>query len=775
MRQAGRAIPKQADPNFPSTSLTTALDWQRSSNHWPASKACAFATLLAATVDGICDAAESDANFVEASACELVQDSHVMVCGRRWHVDRLLQSLPRCALIRMEKSCASICNAFTCSASSPAAPTIAAIECTSSMFLIARNAPNARMPWPSLASCVGSWCSALLAACLSDAAPRSTADDCLRVLSLIAGALRAKLCPDFLTDPSCVELVCVCCELQHDNDQLPHICIELLDIILSFSVPCEFACSDCAVPVVGCASKCALVWQSSRPFTLSIVQPYSAMLAGFLVSHLLPLSSYADSVKAAAPHVISLNCLRCLHALLWHDDSARQTLISSMESLALALSSCFTSPHVAVRHAAAFVRSTIIIRCCTVDFTDSDGVCSPVAHRHLLHLFPDLERVKSSSRPQSSSRLRPLSASSPPVVSSADMIVFSGGGETQRKIMHLHGLSHSALAAVFQLPALVAESSGELACAILDAATVMCLSCDRCRVTLAQSSACADSSLWRVLAQVIQSSLPSVRVSGLQLASSLRHNSECLAVMSSTSSFISVLRRSIQRLSLANCSGWDVKAAACACSLLHSIVVGAPAVSSSLLYGRRFGRAVVPVESLGLHAACLQRVHREEDEASDDDELDDAGVLASHAQILNVENETSDFKAALNDEQLMSQPSASPLSPHSSRHGVSILADSTTGLSSPSQRKKMLCVGTNGLKRQRRFVAGLEQSILSDNFSCRFSAVMLAAELAAAFVTDGLPVLVASASLTFAPNMTDLSMSATSTSEPLATFPSAAR
>jgi hypothetical protein len=594
------------------------------------------------------------------------------------------------------------------------------------------------------------------------------------VLSLIAGALRAKLCPDFLNDPSFVQLVCVCCELQHDNDQLHHICIELLDIILSFSVPCEVACSACAVSVVGCGSKCALVWQSSRPFTLSIVQPYSAMLADFLVSHLLPLPSDADSAKAAAPHVISLNCLRCLHALLWHDDTARQTLISSMESLALALSSCFTSPHVAVRHAAAFVRSTIIIRCCNVDFTDIDGVCSPVAHRHLMHLFPDLERVKSSSRPQSSSRLRPLSASSPPVVSSADMIVFSGG-ETQHKVMHLHGLSHSALAHVFQLPALAAESA-ELACAILDAATLLCLSCDRCRSTLAQSSACTDSSLWRVLAQVMQSSLAHVRVSGLQLAASLRHNSDCLAVMSSTSSFISVLRRSIQRLSLANCSSWDVKAAACACSLLHSIVVGAPAVSSSLLYGRRFGRAVAPVESLGLHAACLQRVHREEDEASDDDELDDAGdagVLASSPQILNVENETSDFKVTLNDEQLMSQRSASPLSPHS-RH-ASVLADSTTVLPSLSQSKKMLCVGTHGLKRQRRFVAGLEQSILSDNFSCRFSAVMLAAELAAVFVTDGLPVLGTSAAPTFAPNMSHLSMSATSASEQLATFPSAAR
>jgi hypothetical protein len=588
------------------------------------------------------------------------------------------------------------------------------------------------------------------------------------VLSLIAGALRAKLCPDFLNDPSFVQLVCVCCELQHNNDELHHICIELLHIILS----CEVVCSACAVPVVGCGSKCALVWQSSRPFTLSIVQPYSAMLADFLVSHLLPLPSDADSVKAAAPHVISLNCLRCLHALLWHDDTACQTLISSIESLALALSSCFTSPHVAVRHAAAFVRSTIIIRCCNVDFTDSDGVCSTVAHRHLLHLFPDLERVKSSSRPQSSSRLRPLSASSPPVVSSADMIVFSGG-ETQRKAMHLHGLSHSALAHVFQLPALAAES-GELACAILDAATLLCLSCDRCRATLAQSSACADISLWRVLAQVIQSSLPHVRVSGLQLAASLRHNSDCLAVMSSTSSFISVLRRSIQRLSLTNCSSWDVKAAACACSLLHSIVVGAPAVSSSLLYGRRFGRAVAPVESLGLHAACLQRVHRAEDEASDDDELDDAGDLASFLpQILNVENETSDFKVALHDEQSMSQRSASPLSPHS-RH-VSVVSDSTTISPSPSQRKKMLCVGTNGLKRQRRFIAGLEQSILSDNFSCRFSAVMLAAELAAVFVKDGLPVLGTSAAPTFAPSLSHLSMSATSASEQLAPFPSAAR
>jgi hypothetical protein len=247
--------------------------------------------------------------------------------------------------------------------------------------------------------------------------------------------------------------------------------------------------------------------------------------------------------------------------------------------------------------------------------------------------------------------------------------------------------------------------------------------------------------------------------------------------MSSTSSFISVLRRSIQRLSLANCSSWDVKAAACACSLLHSIVVGAPAVSSSLLYGRRFGRAVAPVESLGLHAACLQRVHREEDEASDDDELDDAGdagdLASSLPQILNVENETSDFKVALNDEQFMSQRSASPLSPHS-RH-ASALADSMTGSPSPSQRKKMLCVGTNGLKRQRRFVAGLEQSILSDNFSCRFSAVMLAAELAAVFVTDGLPVLGTSAAPNFAPNMSHLSMSATSASEQLATFPSAAR
>ena len=312
MRPAGRAIPKTADPNFPSTSLAAALAWQRSSNHWPASKACAFATLLAATVDGICDAAESDTNFAEASACELVQDSHVMVCGRRWHVDRLLQSLPRCTLIRTEKSCASICNAFASSASSPAAPTNAAIECISSIFLISRNAPNAIMPWPSLASCTGSWCSALLAACLSDAAPRSTADDCLRVLSLIAGALRAKLCPDFVTDPSYVQLVCVCCELQHDNDRLHHICIELLDIILSFSVPCESTCSDCAVPVVGCGSKCALVWQSSRPFTLSMVQPYSAMLADFLVSHLLPPPSDTDSVKVAAPHVTSLNCLRCL-------------------------------------------------------------------------------------------------------------------------------------------------------------------------------------------------------------------------------------------------------------------------------------------------------------------------------------------------------------------------------------------------------------------------------------------------------------------------------
>jgi hypothetical protein len=240
--------------------------------------------------------------------------------------------------------------------------------------------------------------------------------------------------------------------------------------------------------------------------------------------------------------------------------------------------------------------------------------------------------------------------------------------------------------------------------------------------------------------------------------------------MSSTSSFISVLRRSIQRLSLANCSSWDVKAAACACSLLHSIVVGAPAVSSSLLYGRRFGRAVVPVESLGLHADCLQRVHREEDEASDDDELGDAASSTSSAQILNVENETSDFKVAASDEQFMSQRSASPLFPHSRQ--LPNLADSSMLLGSS---KKMLCVGTNGLQRQRRFMAGLEQSILSNNFSCRFSAVMLAAELAAVFVTDGMPVLVTAAALTFAPNMSHLSMSATSASQPLATFPSAAR
>jgi hypothetical protein len=61
---------------------------------------------------------------------------------------------------------------------------------------------------------------------------------------------------------------------------------------------------------------------------------------------------------------------------------------------------------------------------------------------------------------------------------------------------------------------------------------------------------------------------------------------------------------------------------------------------------------------------------------------------------------------------------------------------------SSSQRQRALCVGRHGSKRQQRFMAGLEQGILSSSVTCRFGALQLAAELAAAFVSDGCPVLI---------------------------------
>ncbi len=762
-------IPRSDNPNFHSTSLNIALDWQRAGNRWPASKACSFATLLAATVHGICDAAECNPNFLEASTCELVQDAHLLMGGRKWHIDRILNAAAWTSLHRLEKSCAAICDAFSSTNKvSPATPARAHIECVSSIFLTARSVPNADFSWRSVSSCIISWCSTLLLACHSDPVPKGTAESCFLVLSLIADAVRARLCLDFLSDASCVQLACVCCEFQQEDSRLQHVSIELLDIILSFCAPSDAALGCCAVPVTGSGSKCSLVWQSLCPFSLSLVQPYSSMLVAFFISILLPQPIGGGIPRIAIPQVIALNCLRCLNSLMWHDESARDAALSSTESLALALSACSTSPQATVRHAAAFVRSTFLLRCSNIDFVDNDGLSSSVRHRHLLHLFPELVRLRSSSRPQSSSLRRPLSASSPSVVASADMIVFCSD-ELKPKIVDMHGLLHAALSDIFQLPALLSEC-GEFVCALLDTATLLCISSDRNRIKFAEMSSYAECSLWTVLVQAMESSFSCVRVSALQLTATLRHNSECLAVMCSSSSIISVLRRSIQRLSREDFSNWDTKAAACACSLLHSIVISSPAVSSSLLYGRRFGRSQVPVESGDFDTACLQRVYREEDEASDDD-AHDARAFGVATQIFDVENELSDLTfTTIDGHSLPRQPS--PTSPVQNRR-VSLIASSSERTASPRQRKKTLCVGINGLNRQLRLIAGLEQCILSDNFSCRCGAVMLAAELAAVFVSDGLPALAAAPAVVFEPNESNVSES--SVSQPLTNFTSSSR
>jgi hypothetical protein len=420
---------------------------------------------------------------------------------------------------------------------------------------------------------------------------------------------------------------------------------------------------------------------------------------------------------------------------LWHDDSARLAVLERVESLALALASCSTSAQTSVRHAAAFVRCTALLRCDDVNFQDDDGLNSRVNQRHLTHVFPELLRLRSSSRPQSSSRLRPLSASSPAVVSSADMIVFSSV-ERERKVIYMRGLLHVALADVFNVPKAMLECS-ELACAVLDVATLLCVSSDRARAKLLELSAVCDSSLLQVLLHAIQSPSPCVSVAALQLAAALRHNSECLVAMSCSSTFVSALRRSIQRMSHSNPSDCSVKAAACACSLLHSIVASAPSVASCLLYGRRFGRSEVPVECAAFDAVCLQRVHREEDEASDDSDSDsDAAAASAPAQIFFVENELYD---ASNTTKESCSPLPSPLSTQSKR--ATHLASSADPTGSPMQFKKTLCAGSNGLKRQQRLMAGLQQCILSDNLTCRCAAVMLAAELAEVFVNDGLPAL----------------------------------
>jgi hypothetical protein len=763
--QATSAIPRSDNPNFHSTSLKIALDWQRAGNRWPASKACSFATLLAATVDGICDAAECNPNFLEATACELVQDAHLLMGGRKWHMDRILKAAAHTSLHRLEKSCAAICDAFTsANKASPAAPDRTHIECVSSIFLTARSAPNADLSWRSVSSCIISWCSTLLLACHSDTVPKGTAESCFLVLSLIADAVRARLCLDFLSDLSCVQLACVCCEFQQEDSRLQHVSIELLDIILSFSAPSDALLGCCAVPVTGCGSKCSLVWQSLCPFSLSLVQPYSSMLVAFFISILQPQSVDGSAPRITIPQAIALNCLRCLNSLLWHDESARDAALSSTESLALALTACSASPQATVRHAAAFVRSTFLLRCSNVDFVDNDGIGSSVCQRHLLHLFPELVRLRSSSRPQSSSLRRPLSASSPSVVASADMIVFYSN-ELKQKVVHMHGLLHAALSDIFQLPPLMSEC-GEFVCAILDTATLLCISSDRNRAQLADFGARAECDLWKVLVQAMGSSFSCVRLSALQLAATLRHNSECLAVMGCNSSIISVLRRSVQRLSREEFSNWDTKAAACACSLLHSIVISSPAVASCLLYGRRFGRSQVPVESVDFDAACLQRVYREEDEASDDDALD-AIALEAATQIFDVEKEQSDMKFMTIDGHSLPSPTSSV------QKGRQSLASSYERTASPSQRKKTLCLGINGMNRQLRFIAGLEQGILSDNFSCRCGSVMLAAELAAVFVSDGLPALAASSTVIFEPNESNVSES--TVSQPSTNFTSSSR
>jgi len=745
--RAAVAIHSSSNPNFPAVALRVAFDWQRAGQSWPASKACSFATLLAASVDSICDAAEGSPHFLEATACEFVQDAHLLIGGRKWHTDAILKVAIPLSVKLLEKSCAAICDAFNADTTPSAVYSGAATECISSIFLIARNVPQAAISWPLVSSCVISWCAALLSTCQKDAATQGTADACSRVLSLIAAAARAQSCLDFLTNPTCVQLVCVCCEFQRDNDRLLHLAIELLDHILSFSTPSEASLHGCAVPVTGCGSNCSLVWQSSSPFGLSSVQPYSRMLVTFFISKLLPQAADSNASKLSIPQAIALNCLRCLNTLLWHDETARHTALSSTDSLALALDTCADCPQTTVRHAASFVRCTVLLRCCSVDFIDHDGLSSAVSQRHLLHLFPELLRLRSSSRPQSSSRLRPLSASTPLVVAQADMIVFSASENEERDAVHMCGMLHHALSAVLQLPVLMSQSS-ELACAVLDTASVLCLSSDAARMKLTQSGASSECSVWTVLQQAMECSVPYIRVSAMQLAATLRHNSACLAVMSCSSSFISALRRCIQRLSSEGCSNWDSKAAACACSLLQSIVASAPLVAGSLLYGRRFGRAAVPYESVDFTAACLQRVHREEDEASDNDEHD-AVSLGLSTQIFDVENEPSDTKA-LNGER-SSPRQSSPQLPYETTR-ASLLTSSIGRALSPEQHSKTLCVGTNGLGRQQRLMAGLEQGILSSNLSCRSSAIMLAAELAAAFVTDGLPSLVATVPLAFSPH-----------------------
>jgi hypothetical protein len=771
--QAAPPSPRSDDPNFPSAPLAIALDWQRAGKAWPASKACAFVVLLAAAVDGICDAAECDPHFSEAASCEFVQDAHVLIAGRRWHSDRILKAAVPASVNRLERSCTAICDACSSKSPSSAPPSSTTVECISSIFLISRNVPKADLSWRSISSCVLSWCAALLPPSQSETAPPGTVEACFRVLSLVACAVRAQLCLDFLTAPSCVQLVCVCCDLQGENHSLQLLCVELLDKILSFSAPSESSLNGCAVPVEGFGSKCSLVWQPLCPFGLSLVQPFSTMLVSLLVSLLLRLPSAGndDAVKATIPQVAALNCLRCLNCLLWHDENACREILKSVESLALALAACSLSPQTTVQHAAAFVRCTLLLRCSDVDFTDNDGLSSAVGQRHLLHVFPELLRLRSSSRPQSSSRLRPFSATSPAVVAWAD-IVFSSDDNNEHKVIHMHGLMHAALTDVFHLPRLLSECF-ELGCALLDTATVICLSSDRSRSKLSEMGACSEISVLQVLQQAMQSSPPCVCVSALQLASALRHNSECLAIMSCSSSFISALRRSIQRLSHEDFSNWDIKAAACACSLLHSIVVSAPSVASSLLYGRRFGRADAPVESPHFAAACLQRVHREEDEASDDDGVDDAALTAT-AQIFDVEHDSSDAAFIVNESsRLLHSPPHSPLPAQSRR--VSLLALSSEHPASPSQFKKTLCVGAYGLKRQQRLMNGLEQCVLSDNLSCRCSAVTLAAELAAAFVSDGLPALAAANVPAFEPSNSYLSISSVSESAPSSTFSFSAR
>ena len=153
--QATAAIPHSVNSNFHSASFALALTWQRERQHWPASKACSFATLLAATVDGLCDAAENNPKFLEATACEFIQDAHLLMGGRKWHLDGILKAAVPASLHRLEKSCSAICDTFTLTNKlSPAAPGHVWVQCVSSILLTARSAPQADISWRSVSACI---------------------------------------------------------------------------------------------------------------------------------------------------------------------------------------------------------------------------------------------------------------------------------------------------------------------------------------------------------------------------------------------------------------------------------------------------------------------------------------------------------------------------------------------------------------------------------------------------------------------------------------------